>query len=155
MHILRQLPFQVICLLLAVVLGLVMHGRSGPVGFTGDLLEAVHKLQGEQDQLKLSRITRFGWDRMFVFPPSTPLTEISKFLGAPVPAAILKTGIEQREDINLLVFLSGEKIVEVSQIPRTNVDFFVGLVGMSLDTNNAVFARSGGGKLLALAALKE
>lgn len=155
MRHLRNLPFQIICLLLAVILSAVFHGRGGRSAFAGDLLEAVQQLQGEHDQLKLSRITRFGWDRLFVFPPSTPLAEISKILGAPVPAAIMKTGIEQREDINLLVFLNGEKIVEVSPVPRSGADFFVGLVGISLDTNNAVFAKASSGKLLALAALKE
>lgn len=155
MRYLRNMPFQIVCLLLAVLMGMSIRDRAGHPAFAGDLLVAYQKLNGEHDQLKLSRITRFGWDRMFVFPPSTPLTEISKILGAPVPAAILKTGIEQREDINLLVFLNGQSIVEVSPVPRTGVDFLVGMVGISLDTNNAVFAKASSGKLLALAELKE
>ncbi len=155
MRYLRNMPFQIVGLLLAVIFGMVFHLRGSDSAFAGDLLAAYQQLQGEQDQLKLSHITRFGWDRMFVFPPSTPLAEIGKILGAPVPAAILKTGIEQREDINLLVFLNEEKIVHVSPVPRAGVDFFVGLVGISLDANNAVFAKASSGRLLALAALRE
>ena len=155
MQWLKNTPFHIICLLLSVALLGIWHGRSGHSEFAGDLLTAVQNLHGERDQLKVSRITRFGWDRMFVFPPYTPAAEISKVLGKPVPASITKFGIDERDDINLLVFLNGQSVVEVSPVPRNAVDIVVGLVGMSLDANNAVFAKASAGNILALAALKE
>jgi hypothetical protein len=153
MHLLKNIPFHAIALLLSVLLLLLGNWKhqGAQSQFAADLMVAYQNLNGPNDQVKLSRITRFGWDRMFVFPPYTPTSEISKILGASVPDVIEKIGIERREDINLLVFLDGSKIVEVSPVSRSAVDIFVGLVGISLDTSNAVFAKSSNGKLLALA----
>lgn len=152
MRLVKTSPFWFVCFMLAATLLNLWHGRHNEAQFASDLGAAVQHLQSTQDRLKLAHITRFNWDRMFVFPPNTPISEISKLLGRPVPTAITGSGIEQRDDIHLLVFLDGESIAQVSAISRSTADFFVGLVGISLAYNNAVFAKAQGERTLALAA---
>lgn len=153
MQMLKNTPFQVICLFFLAIFFNIWHGRVSEAQFVADLNAAVQNLHGSSDRLQLSHITRFPWDRVFVFSPNTPTTEIAKIMGKPVPDAVAKSGIERRDDIHLLVFMDGERVSHVSAVSRNTVDFFTGLVGISLAYNNAVFARAQGERVLALAAL--
>ena len=150
---LKSTSFWFASFMLLAVLFKLWQAKPNEAQFVADLGTAVQHLQSSQDRLKLGHITHFAWDRMFVFPPNTPTSEISKLLGRPVPGAITGSGIEQRDDIHLLVFLDGQSIAQVSAISRNTADFFVGLVGISLDYNNAVFAKAQGERMLALAAM--
>ncbi len=152
MRLIKSTSFWLACFMFLGTALNLWHGRHNEAQFVADLDAAVQHLQGGHDRLKLAHITRFAWDRMFVFPPNMPTAEIEKVLGRPVSRAIIGSGIENRDDIHLLVFLNGESIAQVSAISRNTADFFVGLVGISLDYNNAVFAKAHGEKMLALAA---
>ena len=144
------------CMLFCLMLGIGLCGCK-PEGeesqLVADLAQAYSQLNSESDKLTLAHITHFTWDRLIVFPPNTSIAEIHKSLGLEVPENILKIGLEQRDDIHLMIFLSGRTITQISAVPRKTVDFMNTLANINLSRANAVFAKAFDEKSLALAAL--
>jgi hypothetical protein len=75
----------------------------------------------EPSDLLLADFTAFEWDRVFVFPPYTPYEEIRDTIQAPWDS-VSKTGIAQRDDATLLVFMKGGEIVRFAMYPRAKGD---------------------------------
>lgn len=68
------------------------------------------------------RIMPFGWEKFYVFPPYTTVETIEDALGFNWPGAE-KTGISERDDITLLVFVTGRTVQEHIEQPRAEGDF--------------------------------
>ena len=153
MELFKNIRCCCLCLVLATGLLTGCAGKTGEGQFAADLGAAFQNLHGDHDHLTLAHITRFGWDRMIVFSANTPASQIAKTLGIPLPDAIRNTRIEERNDINLMIFLQGDTITQVSTIPRNVVDFIDAIDGVTLSNANAVFAKAAAGKTLMLAAL--
>ena len=64
----------------------------------------------------------FGWERFYVFPPYTTVTAIESALGFNWGTA-KDTGISERDDITLLVFVIGRGVHEYIEQPRSDGDF--------------------------------
>jgi hypothetical protein len=77
---------------------------------------------GDGTVFRMSDLAEFEWDRLHVIPPYTASDEIDRELGFHWPSA-QSTGIEQRDDIALLVFVRGAEVVRYVDFPRRDGDF--------------------------------
>jgi hypothetical protein len=68
------------------------------------------------------RVMPFEWEKLYMFPPHTPIEEIEKVLGFGWRTAN-KTRINEREDITLLVFVIGRTVHDYIEQPRDQADF--------------------------------
>jgi hypothetical protein len=82
------------------------------------LVEALAK--GEPVELR--SVTPFAWDRVHVIPPYTQPNDIREATALEQTGAG-RFGIEKRDDICLLVFVKGGKLVEAVDVPRDRADF--------------------------------
>lgn len=57
------------------------------------------------------------------------------------PPAIRAARVSERDDINLLVFLTGANVQLVAEVPRKMVDFSVASGVQPLSRNSAVFIK--------------
>ncbi len=122
--------------------------------FSNDVGAAYQSLKTDQNQLKIESITHFDWDQLLLFPPYTPVSVIAKAIGTPITPAIADTGIDARDDINVMVFVKNKTVIKVCIIPRNVVDFNVAKDIQALDHHSAVFLKSTKDKTLVLAHLK-
>lgn len=67
-------------------------------------------------------IVKEEWDSMFIFPTYTSYETIYDALGFEWDE-VYKTGISYRDDITLLVFTNGDKVVRYVEYPKVYGDF--------------------------------
>ncbi len=77
---------------------------------------------GDSTFLDVRRVMPFGWETLYVFPPHTPLNYIEQTLGFKWGKS-KDTRIDEREDITLLVFVTGQTVSEYVEHPRSKGDF--------------------------------
>ena len=98
---------------------------SKPLGtddpFVDDLADALHK--GDRSALRLADATSFDWDQVFIFPPYTSMENIFARIEVAAVPAIERSGIDERDDACLLVFLDKRQLSKVAIVPRGKVDF--------------------------------
>jgi hypothetical protein len=82
--------------------------------------KAAHK--NEPVYFDVRRIMPFGWEKFYVFPPYTTIETIENALGFGWGTA-KDTGISERDDITLLVFVIGRSVHEYIEQPRGEGDF--------------------------------
>jgi len=92
-----------------------------------DLVSMIEKKKGNPEKVivKIRSLTNFQWDKMYVFTPYTPIAEINRTLGFEWEDAA-STGIDRRDDINLIVFVNSGKVVTLIAHPRIHGEFSVG-----------------------------
>lgn len=72
--------------------------------------------------LDVVRVMPFEWEKLYMFPPYTPVADIERALGFKWGAA-KKTRIHDRDDITLLVFVIGRTVQDYIEQPRNAGDF--------------------------------
>ena len=87
----------------------------------GSIIDAKQKT-GNPTYIDVVRVLPFGWEKMYVFPPYTPLDDIEKALGFKWGGA-KKTRIDDRDDIALLLFVIGKTVQAAIEHPRTAGDW--------------------------------
>lgn len=99
---------------------------SGPaVKDVVDPIKAAVAAAKEQDppgELVLADVTSFAWDEVFVFGPYTALERINEALGESFGAASMAQ-IHERDDIVVLVFRRGGKVLVKAPFARSDGDF--------------------------------
>jgi hypothetical protein len=92
-----------------------------------DLVSMIEKKKGNPEKVivKVRSLTNFQWDKMYVFTPYTPIAEINRTLGFEWEDAA-STGIDRRDDINLIVFVNNGKVVTLIAHSRIHGEFSVG-----------------------------
>jgi hypothetical protein len=83
---------------------------------------ASKQASGGPAYLDVVRVMPFGWEKLYVFPPYTPVADIEKALGFKWRQA-KKTRIDERDDITLLVFIIGRTVQDYIEQPRSEGDF--------------------------------
>lgn len=73
--------------------------------------------------LRMDAINAGKWDRLFLFPPYTPNRDMEVALNSKLPSSIIESRISERDDANLLVFMSGSDVQVVAAVVRSAVDF--------------------------------
>jgi hypothetical protein len=78
--------------------------------------------QGESPSLDLGQVGPANWSRACVLPPFTDDARAAALLGFPWPAARL-TSIDRRDDVAVLVFTDGAKVLAFAERRRADGDF--------------------------------
>ena len=76
----------------------------------------------DKSAFDIKAFTNFDWDKLFVFNPYTPQSLIAEKIGNDADQ-LKQVNMDEREDINLLVFTNAGKIVEFVEFPRSKGDF--------------------------------
>jgi len=116
-------------------------------GFIRDLGKVNEALKSDQ-VLRMDTVNKGEWDRMFVFSPYTALSEIEAALKQKAAPAIENFRLEERDDINLIVFLNGDKITIVAAVPRSVADFSISKDIQPISRSASVFKNTGAGSSL-------
>ena len=82
----------------------------------------IQKHHGEEINFK-EAMSDFNWEKVYIFSPHTSVDSINKQVG--FKWLVHKQGIQYRDDINLVVFVKGKKVVESVEIPRKYGDFIL------------------------------
>ena len=72
--------------------------------------------------IDLNEITKFDWEKAYLFSPYTPRESINKTVGLKF---ISDSRIDTSDDIYLIVFINKEKVVQYSEIDRHQLDFSI------------------------------
>lgn len=78
--------------------------------------------KGEVSVIDLSAVTTFSWDRLYVFGPYTPLSELESTVGKSW-RKICFTQIDVLEGYTLLVFTENKKVIHCLEYPVEKYDF--------------------------------
>ena len=76
----------------------------------------------EQSVLDLSKVVDFPWDSLLILKPFSKLDVVSADLNVDLSSA-KQSGIDQRDDINLLLFYASGQPVRQLEFPRVSGDF--------------------------------
>jgi hypothetical protein len=102
--------------------------------------------QGPGTLIRLSEMTPFGYKTAHIFGPYTEVALIQSWLDIEADeAARLARGIEQRDDIHLLVFSFQHAPLESMELPRSQVDFAPEVAKCAVVLDEAVFVVKEGG----------
>jgi hypothetical protein len=114
-------------------------GLRSPRAVSAAIAERVAR--GSGAEVRLAELTPFGWRRVYVFGPYTPVATIrdSLRLHDSGEAARLARSIEARDDIDLLVFRFEHVGPQSMEHPRWQGDFGPELVGRGYRPDEAIF----------------
>lgn len=76
----------------------------------------------ELEEINISKLTPFKWNKLFIFKPYTPIDSINDKLGF-VWEGAEKSHINQDDNFNLLVFTEKNKVIHYIKWPREKGDF--------------------------------
>lgn len=72
--------------------------------------------------LKFKKIAKFRWTKVLILGPYSDIGQVQKELGVNL-RPIEHSGISCRDDINQVVFFDDDKIVKMTEYPRSRGDF--------------------------------
>jgi hypothetical protein len=89
------------------------------------LEESIHSVveNKSKNEIDISSMAKFTWDKAFIFPPYTTQESIDEQLDVHFKDP---SNIDMGDDIYLLVFLNEGKVVQYANIKRQQSDFSVG-----------------------------
>jgi hypothetical protein len=132
---------RVMRLAVVLLLGCVGFGEGlrNPHAVSAAIAERVAR--GPGTKVPLAELTSFGWRRVYVFGPYTPLATIRDSVGVNDLGEVAKLarGIDARDDIDLLVFYFEHIGPQSMEHPRKQGDFRPELLGRGYGPDNAVF----------------
>lgn len=131
---------QMACALSALSSACTSSNQSGE-RFMSELEIASPKLVSGQ-QLDLAKINPGPWDRVIVFPPYTSSKEVENLLMTKLRPELKQLRLDVRDDINLLVFLSGQQVEMAVAVPRAVADFSAPTT--PIDRADALFTKQRG-----------
>ncbi|MGD6958522.1 hypothetical protein ACQCWA_12645 [Rossellomorea aquimaris] len=102
-----------------------------------DLEESIYSIVEDKSKREVSikSLTTFDWDKAFLFTPYSTQEGIEEQLGTDFKDP---SNITARDDIYLLVFLTGDKVVQYVEIERQGSDFSIGEKGYLTPSNDVI-----------------
>jgi hypothetical protein len=85
---------------------------------------AARFLQGDGTALSMADLAPFEWERLYVFAPYSMPEQIDRELGFACPPS-RRADIEHRDDVSLLLFVSGQRVTRHLAHKRGKGDFAV------------------------------
>jgi len=80
--------------------------------------------QGDGAMLSMAELAPFGWERLYIFPPYAMPEQIDRELGFACQSW-QRADIERRDDVSLLLFVTGQRITRHLAHNRGKGDFAV------------------------------
>jgi uncharacterized protein YxeA len=102
-----------------------------------DLEDSIYSIVEDKNKREISikSLTTFDWDKAFLFSPYSTQENIEEQLGNNFKDP---SNINTRDDIYLLVFLNGDKVVQYVEIKRQGSDFSIGEKGQLTPSDDVV-----------------
>jgi uncharacterized protein YxeA len=93
-----------------------------------DLEDSIYSIVEDKNisEISIKSLTTFDWDKAFLFASYSTQEGIEEQLGTDFENP---SNINTRDDIYILVFLNGDKVVQYVEIERQGSDFSVGEKG--------------------------
>lgn len=118
----RRLTLQALSTLLIGQVAGCDSGGKADMPLTQSLTQAAMDV-ASGNTLVLDKVIAQPWDHAVVFGPYTPKDSMRQVLGGDLPAVLEQIQIEQRDDVNAVVFLAGGKVAAAVALPRRVADF--------------------------------
>ncbi|WP_273833634.1 hypothetical protein [Guptibacillus sedimenti] len=111
----------ILCLLLLLLVGC----NQDNIQRDKDLENAIHTIVADknQNEIRVKSLTNFEWEEAFLFTPYSTQGSIEKQLGFYFKDP---SNLEMRDDIYLMVFVNGGKVVQYVELDRHTSDFSIG-----------------------------
>jgi hypothetical protein len=91
-------------------------------------------------EVRIAALTDFEWDKLYLFDPYTPRSEICKVLGVQVKNCESVVPFESENDgVMSIAFLSGTRVVRYSRHIRWNGDFTPSPGKQPIPASRAIF----------------
>lgn len=139
-----KIIFCVLVLILGLFLGNLWHN------YVADNLTSRKFCQFVQDKtrttMRISELTQFQWQKLYIFGPYTSNEEIAKTLGFEW-SEVSSTNIDYDESINLLIFVADTKVVHSLELPRSCGDFQRNVSYTPEEANFIIIKEEGNGHL--------
>jgi hypothetical protein len=121
------------------VLLLFLLGGCGEssVQHNTDLEDSIYSIVEDKNksEIRLKSLTTFDWDKAFLFAPYSTRETMVDQLGTDFEDP---SNINTRDDIYLLVFVNGDKVIQYVEIERQGSDFSVGEEGHLTPSEDAI-----------------
>lgn len=88
-----------------------------------------------KSEIGIKSLTSFDWDKAYLFTPYSTQEAIEEELGTDFKDP---SNISTRDDIYLLVFLDGDKVVQYVEMERQGSDFSIGKEGHLTPSNDVI-----------------
>ena len=88
-----------------------------------------------KSEIDINSLTTFDWDKAYLFTPYSTQEAIEEELGTDFKDP---SNISTRDDIYLLVFLDGDKVVQYVEMERQGSDFSIGKEGHLTPSNDVI-----------------
>ncbi|MBM7703792.1 hypothetical protein [Metabacillus iocasae] len=87
------------------------------------LISKIEEQQLVNNEIKVNfeELFDFKWDKVYVFTPYTSIKEVNNQLGFTWLGA-KSTGIDRRDDVNLIVFVENNQVAQYIELPRSYGD---------------------------------
>jgi hypothetical protein len=118
--------------------------------FTAQIGNAFEGLKSTQDQMAITTLAKFQWSTLHIFTPFTTLERIEASLGFQTTDAIIASKINERDDINLFVFVNQNKVVKAFKVSRGVIDLTKERL-TNLTPSTAVFRKASNARVIVLA----
>lgn len=102
------------------------------------------------EEIRMAALGNNDWDAFFLFSPYSSLERIEKIIGTKPPRSIAKSGIDERDDINLFVFMKHQVVGMALTVLRKDFDASVPDERQPLNKDSAVFVKSSAGSTFVL-----
>ncbi|MBS2968770.1 hypothetical protein J9317_08375 [Metabacillus sp. KIGAM252] len=80
------------------------------------------EMDKHKSEFRLSDAADFSWDQAYIFRPYTTEEEMEQQLGMPFEP---DNNLEERDDLNVIVFVKEDRVAGYAEIPRSYGDFLV------------------------------
>jgi len=88
--------------------------------------------------LEFKKIAAFKWTKVLILAPYTNIGRVQKEMNVNLKP-IEHSDIDNRDDINQLIFFDDDKIIKMIEYPRSDGDFEQGLNAGFYSKDNAIF----------------
>lgn len=120
-----------------LLLFLLVGCSQSNVQHNKDLEDSIYSIVDDKNKSEISMksLTTFDWDKAFLFTPYSTQEAIEEELGTDFKDP---SNISMRDDIYLLVFLDGDKVVQYVEIERRGSDFSIREKGHLTPSNDVI-----------------
>lgn len=88
------------------------------------LVSRVYEARKSDTFLNFASTVQFEWDTIYILPPYTVLDHFHKSTGLDI-SCLNETGIQSRDDMNLIVFTKKSEIISYVNYSRKDGDFYI------------------------------
>jgi hypothetical protein len=130
----------VICIILSICFAFQIHSSNSRIKLNNELISAKVQYQnGALPYIDISTLTKFQWDRLYIFGPYAQCNLINKKLDIVFWPECKFTGIEGYDDISILIFTKQRHVIQYLVVNRSQIDFSTVTSNTGYSPSNSLF----------------